>query len=107
MGALGSCLSTAECGSTTVNVLPTSGVLVTSIVPPIRSTSCLLRARPRPVPPYLRVIDGSAWLNDSNTLPRCSSLIPMPESSITNVTRVTTSGRAGAARRRAGPSRSR
>ena len=32
------------------------------IVPPISSASRLLMARPRPVPPYLRVVELSAWL---------------------------------------------
>ena len=41
------------------------------IVPPISSASRLLIARPRPVPPYLRVVDESACENDWN-----SRLIP-------------------------------
>ena len=36
--------------------------LSTHIVPPISSASSLLMARPRPVPPYLRVVLLSAWL---------------------------------------------
>ena len=41
-------------------VLPLPSSLVTSMVPPISSASRLEMARPRPVPPYLRVVDASA-----------------------------------------------
>ena len=37
--------------------------LSTWIVPPIISTSRLQMVRPRPVPPYLRVMEASAWEN--------------------------------------------
>ena len=40
--------------------LPLPGVLSTPTVPPISSASCLLMTSPSPVPPYLRVVDGSA-----------------------------------------------
>ena len=39
---------------------PLPGVLSTVMVPPMCSTSCLLIARPRPVPPYFRVVEVSA-----------------------------------------------
>ena len=54
--------------------------LSTHIVPPISSASSLLMARPSPVPPYLRVVLLSAWLNfwNSRLLP-CSHR-PMPVS---------------------------
>ncbi len=51
-----------------------------SISPPIISTSCCEIARPRPVPPYLRVIEPSAWLKDWNRRASCSSSMPMPVS---------------------------
>ena len=56
--------------------------LSTSIVPPINSASSLLIARPRPVPPYLRVVLLSAWLNfwKRRLLPSADS--PMPVSRI-------------------------
>jgi hypothetical protein len=34
-------------------------------VPPIRATSCVQMVRPRPVPPYIRVLEPSAWLKGS------------------------------------------
>ena len=47
--------------ATTVNwnVEPTPGSLSTHIDPPINSASRLLIARPRPVPPYWRVVEAS------------------------------------------------
>ena len=39
-----------------------------------------LMASPSPVPPYLRVVEVSAWLNASNSLPCCSGAMPMPVS---------------------------
>ena len=42
-------------------------------VPPISSASRLLIASPRPVPPYLRVVDASACENDWNSRPIASS----------------------------------
>ncbi len=50
-------------GTVNQNVLPFSGWLVTPIWPPISSVSCLQIASPNPVPPYLRVVEPSAWLN--------------------------------------------
>ena len=41
-------------GSRTQNVLPEPGVLSTPMVPPIASTSRLLRAKPMPVPSMRR-----------------------------------------------------
>ena len=48
--------------SRTVNqkVLPWPRVLSTPTVPPIRLASCLVMAKPRPVPPYWRVVVLSA-----------------------------------------------
>ena len=40
--------------------------LSTHMRPPISSASRLLMARPRPVPPYLRVVEESTWLKDWN-----------------------------------------
>ena len=48
-------------GSVNQNVLPSPGSLSTPMLPPIASTSCREMARPRPVPPNLRVVDESAW----------------------------------------------
>ena len=42
-------------------------------------------ARPRPVPPYRREIDASAWLNDWNRRPIRSGGMPMPVSRTSTV----------------------
>ncbi len=54
----------------------------------------LLMARPSPVPPYLRVVDESAWENDWNRRPIASCERPMPVSRTANVssTRSSASG---------------
>ena len=62
------------------NVLPLPGSLWTPISPPINSASCLEIASPRPVPPYLRVVDVSACSNAWNSRSLCSSVMPMPVS---------------------------
>ena len=53
-------------------------------VPPIISQNLRVIVRPRPVPPYLRVVDASAWVKASNTFATCSGVIPMPESFTAN-----------------------
>ena len=50
------------------------------IRPPISSARRRLIARPRPVPPYLRVVLESACENDWNRRPMPSALRPMPVS---------------------------
>ena len=50
------------------------------MVPPISSASSLLMANPSPVPPYLRVVPLSAWLNFWNRRDRPCSDNPMPVS---------------------------
>lgn len=54
--------------SLTVNqkVLPTPGSLSTPISPPMRVVRRRQMASPRPVPPYLRVVEASAWEKGSN-----------------------------------------
>ena len=47
------------------NVLPRPDSLSTQMRPPISSTSCGEMASPRPVPPYLRVVELSACANAS------------------------------------------
>ena len=47
-----------------LKVLPRPGSLSTQISPSIMFASFLLMASPRPVPPYLRVVEVSAWVND-------------------------------------------
>ena len=57
----------------TVKVVPAPGVLATVTAPPIMRQSRSVMARPRPVPPYLRVVELSAWVNSWNSRPSCSS----------------------------------
>ena len=42
--------------------------------------------KPKPVPPYFLLVLLSAWVNASNTLSFCSSLIPIPVSLTINLT---------------------
>ena len=78
----GSARGTGASGSrsSNQNVDPAPGVLSTPIRPPINSTRRLEIARPRPVPPYFRVVEASAWLNSVNSRVRASSPMPIPVS---------------------------
>ena len=67
-------------GTSNQNRLPAPGALSTPMAPPIASTSRLQIASPRPVPPYRRVVDASAWLNGSNSAACRSGGMPMPVS---------------------------
>ncbi len=62
--------------------LPTT--LSTPTVPPINSASCFEMANPRPVPPNLRVVEASTWLNLLKSKPIFSAGMPMPVSRIEN-----------------------
>jgi hypothetical protein len=53
--------------------------------PPIMFTKRLLMVRPSPVPPYLRVVELSAWLKASNSLAICSCVRPIPVSLTENI----------------------
>ena len=55
-------------------------MLSAQIRPPINSTKRLEMARPRPVPPYLRVVEASACEKLSKMVERRSAGIPMPVS---------------------------
>src|SRR5262245_20867602 len=48
------------CGKYSVNVLPVPGLDASLISPPSSLDSSRLIARPRPVPPYLRLVEPSA-----------------------------------------------
>lgn len=63
-----------------VKVDPTPGSLLTVSVPPIASASRRLMARPRPVPPYTRVVEESSWLKEWNSRSMRSAGMPMPVS---------------------------
>ncbi len=48
--------------------------------PPWASTKLFTMARPRPAPPYSRVVEPSTWKKTSKTRARCSGAMPMPVS---------------------------
>ena len=60
--------------------LPRPGLLLTLMSPAINSHSFFAIDRPRPVPPYLRVVEASIWVKVSNNVLCCSGRIPMPVS---------------------------
>ena len=59
---------------------PLPGSLVHPIRPPINSASPLLMAKPRPVPPYWRVVEESACVKLSKIISVLSAAIPIPVS---------------------------
>ena len=61
-------------------VLPVPSSLEVPTSPPINVTSWLLMASPRPVPPYSRVVEVSAWVNGSKIMASLSGAIPTPVS---------------------------
>ena len=63
-----------------VNVEPSPSTLSARMCPPISSTNRILIARPRPVPPYFRVVDVSTCENGLNRFESLSAGIPMPVS---------------------------
>ena len=50
------------------------------IVPPMPSTSRFEITRPRPVPPYFLVVEGSPWTKGRKSRPACSAEMPIPVS---------------------------
>ena len=71
-----------------MNVLPTPGKLLSWISPPSKLDSSRLMARPRPVPPYLRLVPASACWKASKMMRCFSSGMPMPVSVTSNATTV-------------------
>ena len=61
-------------------VLPRPGALSTVMVPPMRATSRAAMVRPRPVPPYLRVVEVSSCSNARKMRSCWSGGMPMPVS---------------------------
>ncbi len=59
-------------GTRTVKLLPRPCWLATSTSPPSRSAKALVRDRPSPVPPNLRVVELSACWKRWNSLSSCS-----------------------------------
>jgi len=67
-------------GMRAVNVLPSPASLSTSIEPSMSWQNRWVMLRPSPVPPYLRVVDGSAWVNGWKSRLICAAVIPIPVS---------------------------
>src|SRR5258707_11182063 len=67
-------------GRRTVKTEPLPSSLVTVTSPPIMRASLRVMARPRPVPPNRCAVEASAWVNSSNSLARCSGVMPIPVS---------------------------
>ena len=65
-------------------VLPRPGTLSTVICPPIRATSRAAMVRPRPVPPYLRVVEVSSCSKAWKIFACFSGGMPMPVSVTAN-----------------------
>ena len=84
-------------GIVKANTEPRPGSLSTRISPPMRAQSRWQMARPRPVPPYLRVVEESTCENNLNSSFLFSCGMPMP------VSRTAISMRQGSARAVAGP----
>ena len=80
--------------SSNQKVEPSSSRLSTPTRPPISSASSLTIARPRPLPPWRRVLDASTWVNASNTESNWSSAMPMPVSRTSKRSRTPCVGRA-------------
>ena len=64
-------------GTVNQNVLPSPGLALDADRAAHRSTSCGEIARPRPVPPYRRVVEASACENGSNSRSRSSGAMPI------------------------------
>ncbi len=62
------------------NVDPRPSLLSSQIRPGIISIKRIEMLSPRPVPPYLRVVEVSAWLNGSKIIFCLSGEIPTPVS---------------------------
>ena len=59
---------------------PLPGWLSTLISPPIIWQKRRVMARPRPVPPNLRVVEASAWVKARRAPSICSGVMPTPVS---------------------------
>ncbi len=68
------------CGNVSVKVLPWPGMLCTAIAPPSRLRRSREIDRPRPVPPYRRLVVPSAWRKASKMTSCWSGGMPMPVS---------------------------
>src|ERR1043165_3326323 len=72
----------ASIGNSTQKIEPSPSIPVLSAHrrPPCISTKRRLIGKPRPVPPALRVVEESTWVNSWNTASSLSGGMPMPES---------------------------
>ena len=77
-GASGEPVASASIVSRNVLPWPATPVLSATSDPCMSSARRRLIARPRPVPPYRREIEASAWLNDWNSRAIRSGGMPMP-----------------------------
>jgi hypothetical protein len=77
--------SATAAGSRMRNRDPLPGSLSTVTSPPIIWQNRRVMASPSPVPPYLRVVDASAWAKDWNSFAICSGAMPMPVSDTSKV----------------------
>ena len=71
---------TLSSGISNQNVEPWPASDSTPMLPPIRVTMRWQITRPRPVPPYRRVVDASAWLKAWNRRSCADLPMPMPVS---------------------------
>ena len=67
------------------NALPIPGSLATATLPCISATSRETIASPSPLPPYLREVEESAWVNALNSRWSLSAGIPIPVSVTVNL----------------------
>src|SRR5581483_661061 len=72
-------------GSVIMNFDPLPASLSAAMSPPMSCANFFTSARPRPVPPYLRVVDMSAWRNSSKMTFSASGVMPMPVSATTSL----------------------
>ncbi|MNF99744.1 hypothetical protein D3C84_826570 [compost metagenome] len=79
-------ISTYCKGRNSVNLLPIFVSLSSSILPPNKSESPRLIDNPKPVPPYLRLVEPSACWKASNMMFCFSLEIPIPVSEISKAT---------------------
>ena len=81
-------MESAPARKRTVNTEPLPCSLATVTSPPIICASLRVIARPRPVLPYCRAVEASAWLNSWNSFVCCSDVMPMPVSDTANSTQL-------------------
>ena len=76
--------SSGPVGTENRKMLPWPGVLVTLNTPPKSSINRTEIVRPKPVPPYSRVVELSACENGAKTFRSCVRFMPIPVSRTMN-----------------------